>query len=50
MRTIFSLILLSAISFSSYAQAIIGKMYTVVPDFVKVYGVDKQERIHRNGG
>jgi len=29
----------------SYGQAAIGKMYTIVPDFINVYGVDKDNKI-----
>ncbi|AMR31531.1 hypothetical protein A0256_08880 [Mucilaginibacter sp. PAMC 26640] len=43
-KLIISIVLIMT-TFGSYAQAIIGKMYTIVPDFVNVYGVTKTNSI-----
>jgi hypothetical protein len=45
MRTLKILLLLLVISSTMYAQAIVGKMYTIVPDFINVYGVDSSNSI-----
>ncbi|MFD0750014.1 hypothetical protein ACFQZS_07665 [Mucilaginibacter calamicampi] len=40
MRKLITVAALLFMSMGGYAQAIIGKMYTITPDFVNVYGVD----------